>query len=321
MSIQQTSEYSLEIEHLVKKYGSLVAVNDISLKVPKGAFFAFLGINGAGKSTTINVICSILRKDGGKVYVDGKDLDTDFDSIKNEIGVVYQNSVLDLQLSVLQNLKIRSSFYLMSKKERQDNINYIIDLLELEPILHKPISQLSGGQKRRVDIARAMVHNPKLLILDEPTTGLDPKTRKIVWNLINKIRNETKMTVFLTTHYLEEAEKATFVTIMNKGQIIAEGTPLELKNLYAKDYLLAYGDKDTKLEEYATKVGVPFYYSESKGGYKLYYSDKFSTKEAIKSFDKYVHDFEILKGTMDDVFLKVTNNDITTLEEGINNEK
>lgn len=321
MSIQQTSEYSLEIEHLVKKYGSLVAVNDISLKVPKGAFFAFLGINGAGKSTTINIICSILKKDGGKVYVDGKDLDTDFDCIKNEIGVVYQSSVLDLQLSVLQNLKIRSSFYLMSKKERQDNINYIIDLLELEPILHKPISQLSGGQKRRVDIARAMVHNPKLLILDEPTTGLDPKTRKIVWNLINKIRNETKMTVFLTTHYLEEAEKATFVTIMNKGQIIAEGTPLELKNLYAKDYLLAYGDKDTKLEEYATKVGVPFYYSESKGGYKLYYSDKFSTKEAIKSFDKHVHDFEILKGTMDDVFLKVTNNDITTLEEGINNEK
>lgn len=321
MSLQQTNEYSLEIEHLVKKYGSLVAVNDISLKVPKGAFFAFLGINGAGKSTTINVICSILKKDGGKVFVDGKDLDTEFDSIKNEIGVVYQNSVLDLQLSVLQNLKIRSSFYLMSKKERQDNINYIIDLLELEPILHKPISQLSGGQKRRVDIARAMVHNPKLLILDEPTTGLDPKTRKIVWNLINKIRNETKMTVFLTTHYLEEAEKATFVTIMNKGQIIAEGTPLELKNLYAKDYLLAYGDKNQKLEEYATKIGVPFYYSESKGGYKLYYSDKFSTKEAIKSFDKYVDDFEILKGTMDDVFLKVTNNDITTLEEGNSDEK
>lgn len=316
MSTLNNSEYSLVIEHLVKKYGDLVAVNDISLKVPKGSFFAFLGINGAGKSTTINVVCSILKKDGGKVYVDGKDLDTDFDSIKNEIGVVYQNSVLDLQLSVLQNLKIRSSFYLMSKKEREENLKYIINLLELKPILNKPISNLSGGQKRRVDIARAMVHNPKLLILDEPTTGLDPKTRRIVWNLINKIRNETKMTVFLTTHYLEEAEKASFVTIMNKGQIIAEGTPLDLKNVYAKDYLLVYTEKNEELEAFASKKNVLFHYSDAKGGYKLYYSDVYSTKEAIKVFEKYIEDFEILKGTMDDVFLKVTNNDVSTLEEG-----
>ena len=154
----------------------------------------------------------------------------------------------------------------MSKEERENNIKYIIDLLELAPILNKPISTLSGGQKRRVDIARAMVHRPKLLILDEPTTGLDPKTRKIVWNLINKIRNETKMTVFLTTHYLEEAEKASFVTIMNKGVIIAEGTPLELKNLYAKDYLLLYSPVNKDIEDFAKKIDIPYHYSDSKGG-------------------------------------------------------
>ena len=306
-------KYSLEITDLVKSYGENIAVNHISLKVEEGAFFAFLGINGAGKSTTINVICSILKKDQGKVIVNGLDLDTQFEQIKNDIGIVFQTSVLDQQLTVLQNLKIRSSFYPGTKKEREENINHIIELLELEEILNKQIQNLSGGQKRRVDIARAMVHKPKLLILDEPTTGLDPKTRRIVWNLIDKIRTETHMTVFLTTHYLEEAEKATYVTIMDKGVIIANGTPNELKNQYANDYVLSYMKVDETFENKLKKDKIKFTYDNVKKGYRIYHNDKTTSLAIIEKYGTFIHDFEILKGTMDDVFLTVTNNDISDM--------
>ena len=308
-------KYSLVIENLVKKYGKHVAVNNISLKVKEGAFFAFLGINGAGKSTTINVICSILQKDSGKVFVNGHDLDGDFNFIKNDIGIVFQNSVLDDQLSVYQNLKIRSSFYPMTKEERQNNLDHIIKLLELEPILNQSVRRLSGGQRRRVDIARAMVHRPRLLILDEPTTGLDPKTRKIVWNLINKVRIKHKMTVFLTTHYMEEAEKATFVTIMDKGNIIAEGTPNELKNMYAKDYVCTYLKRNVDFEKMLNESKLEFEYDASKKGYKIYPNENLNSLQIINKFPQFVTDFEILKGTMDDVFLKVTKANLNSLEE------
>lgn len=308
-------KYSIIIENLVKKYGKHVAVNNISLKVKEGAFFAFLGINGAGKSTTINVICSILQKDSGKVYVNDHDLDGDFNFIKNDIGIVFQNSVLDDQLSVYQNLKIRSSFYPMSKEERKSNLDHIIQLLELEPILNQSVRRLSGGQRRRVDIARAMVHHPRILILDEPTTGLDPKTRKIVWNLINKVRIENKMTVFLTTHYMEEAEKATFVTIMDKGNIIAEGTPNELKNLYAKDYVCAYLKRNKDFEKLLKLDKLEYEYDSSKKGYKIYPHVGLNSLQIINKFPEFILDFEILKGTMDDVFLKVTKANLDSLED------
>ena len=235
-------EYALVIEHLCKNYGEVKAVNDISFTVEKGSLFAFLGLNGAGKSTTINIVCSILQKDGGKIFVDGYDLDENPFAIKNDIGIVFQNSVLDKELTVKENLEIRTAFYSLSKAEKKENIALIVQLLELEPLLNRPVKNLSGGQMRRVDIARAMVHRPKLLILDEPTTGLDPKTRLSVWSLIDKIRTETGMTVFLTTHYLEEADKATDVIIMDKGNIIARGTPNALKNAYASDSVVVYSE-------------------------------------------------------------------------------
>lgn len=308
-------EYSLVIEHLVKSYSDLLAVNDISLKVKTGSLFAFLGINGAGKSTTINIVCSIIPKDSGKVYVNGLDIDDGNFEIKNSIGIVFQNSVLDDKLTVLENLEIRASFYSLSKEEKKKNINSIIELLELEPILNKPIKNLSGGQKRRVDIARAMVHKPKLLILDEPTTGLDPKTRLIVWKLINRIREETDMTVFLTTHYMEEAEKATYVVIMNKGKIITEGTPVELKNKFAHDYIKSYSKKDDEFEKILRNDDVKFIYNNENKYYKLIINDSDEAKKYITKYSGYINDFEILKGTMDDVFLNVTDVDHTLLDE------
>jgi ABC-type multidrug transport system ATPase subunit len=302
--------YALKIENLVKTYGDVVAVNNISLQVEKGSLFAFLGINGAGKSTTINIICSILDKDSGKIYINGHDIDHDAVAIKSEIGIVFQTSVLDKELTVKQNLDIRTSFYSLSKEEKEENIKTITDLLDLKPILNKPVKNLSGGQMRRVDIARAMVHRPKLLILDEPTTGLDPKTRLAVWTLIDKIRTETGMTVFLTTHYLEEAEKATDVVIMNKGNIIAHGTPNYLKNKYTNDVLITYMDRDEKFEELLNKNNEKFRYDVEAGAYKITLHGANSAKQMLAEYDEYTKDVEILKGKMDDVFLNITGNDI-----------
>lgn len=304
----------LQIEHLSNSYGDLKAVDDISLKVKKGSLFSFLGMNGAGKSTTINIICSILKKDSGKIYVNGYDLDKDVNKIKEEIGIVFQNSVLDNDLTVYQNLKVRASFYGFSKKEEKEKINNIVNLLQLNDILDKPINKLSGGQKRRVDIARSMIHNPKLLILDEPTTGLDPKTRLMVWNLINEIRNKTGMNVFLTTHYMEEAEESTYIVIMNRGKIISEGTPLELKNKYTSDYIKAYLDKNEQLEELLNKDKIQYSYFVENNFYKIYIKNSELSVELLNKYKDYIKDFEILKGDMDDVFLNAINGYIINKE-------
>lgn len=300
----------LQIEHLSKSYGDIKAVDDISLKVKKGSLFSFLGINGAGKSTTINIICSILNKDSGKIFVNGLDLDKDVEKIKKEIGIVFQNSVLDNDLTVLQNLKVRASFYGFSKEEENKRINDIVDLLELNDILNKPINKLSGGQKRRVDIARSMIHSPKLLILDEPTTGLDPKTRIMVWNLINDIRKKTGMNVFLTTHYMEEAEESTYIVIMNKGHIICDGTPNELKNKYSSDYIKAYLEKNEEFEKVLLENNIKYLYIKENKLYKIYSKTPLIAKEIVEKFKDYIKDFEILKGNMDDVFLNAINGNI-----------
>ena len=302
-----SNDIALEVKDLVKIYANgKVAVDNISFQVKRGSLFAFLGVNGAGKSTTINIICSILEKTEGKIWVEGHDLDKERTAIKNIIGVVFQNSVLDGILSVYDNLKFRTAFYSMPKEVAKKKIDDIVRLLELEPILHQKVNTLSGGQRRRVDIARAIVHAPKFLILDEPTTGLDPKTRQIVWGLIDKVRHETGMTVFLTTHYLEESELATDVVIMNHGRIIAQGTPNDLKNRYSHDYLIAYKPKDESFEQSLLSSGHKFQYNEEKQLYNIEIHHTDDAKKLLSSFDEELQDVEIRKGTMDDVFLAVT---------------
>lgn len=310
--MEEEKEYALEVKDLVKVYANgKTAVDHISFQVEKGSLFAFLGINGAGKSTTINIICSILEKTEGKIYVEGHDLDKERNAIKNIIGVVFQNSVLDGMLTVLDNLRIRTSFYSLSDKEAKRKIDDIVKLLDLGPILNQKVDTLSGGQKRRVDIARAIVHAPKFLILDEPTTGLDPKTRKIVWGLIDKIRKETGMTVFLTTHYLEESELATHVVIMNHGKIIARGTPNDLKNRYSHDYLIVYRKQSQELEDSLKADGYQFSYDHEKENYSIIIPNTAEAKKLLVRYDSMMNDIEIHKGTMDDVFLKVTGGEIT----------
>lgn len=309
-------EIILKIENLTKLYGEKKAVDDVSFEVAKGSLFAFLGINGAGKSTTINIICSILSKNSGKIFVEGYDLDENPYEIKRDIGIVFQSSVLDKELTVKQNLEIRTAFYSLTKEESKKNIADIIELLELKPILNQSVRTLSGGQMRRVDIARAMVHKPKLLILDEPTTGLDPKTRLNVWALVDKIRKETGMTVFLTTHYLEEADKATDVVIMDKGKIIAHGTPVELKNKYSSDSLFSYSPRNKEFEEKLSFGGYEFRYDEEREAYKIMIGGTEDAKKFLNELGGYVKDMEIIKGNMDDVFLNVTGKNIRLAGEG-----
>ena len=296
--------YILEVRDLVKRYGNFVAVNNISFKVKKGSLFAFLGLNGAGKSTTINIITSIIIKNSGKVFIKGRDLDRESYKIKSEIGIVFQNSVVDGALSAKENLQIRSRYYGIKKNEWKEREKILIDMLDLSSFYEKPIAKLSGGQKRRVDIARAMVHNPKLLILDEPTTGLDPQTRVSVWNLINMLREKTGMTVFLTTHYMEEAEKATYIVVMNKGSIIAEGTPNELKNTYSSDYLILHSRREKKTDDILTQ-DYSYIYNNDLHFYKIKMKDTLSALDFLKMHPEY-SDFEIIKGNMDNVFLNIT---------------
>ena len=290
----------IKIDNLTKTYGSLKAVDNLSFEIRKGELFAFLGVNGAGKSTTINIICGQLKKDEGTVIIDELDLDDNLAKIKKKIGVVFQASILDPQLTVKDNLEIKASLYGLSRKEIKSRVNEWAEILDVNSYLNRPVAKLSGGQKRRIDIARALLNKPDILILDEPTTGLDPQTRKMIWAVITKLRKENNMTVLLTTHYMEEASEADYVVIIDQGKMVAHGTPLDLKNKYVGDYMLIYNVK----EEDVKKLGLP--YINIPNGYKIEVNDTLEATNLIVNNRELFVDYELIKGKMDDVFLKVT---------------
>ncbi|MGI8484799.1 MAG: ABC transporter ATP-binding protein [Thermomicrobiales bacterium] len=227
---------AIRVDHLVKRYGSVTAVNDISFEVATGSLFAFLGANGAGKSTTINCLNTRLRADGGELEVSGHRAGKDDDAIRRTIGVVFQNALLDPLLTVRENLLVRGQFYGITKGGKA-RVNELASLVNLTSFLDRRYGKLSGGQKRRADIARALIHAPSLLFLDEPTAGLDPASRETVWTAIANLRQESGLTVFLTTHYMEETERADNVCVIDTGKIVAQGTPTELRAKYAHDEL------------------------------------------------------------------------------------
>lgn len=295
----------IEISGLNKSFGSLKAVSELSFRVKEGELFAFLGLNGAGKSTTISIMCGQLSKDSGKIVINGTDLDSGTDEIKSAIGVVFQNSVLDKALSVYDNLASRAALYGITGKAFKQRLSELSEMLEFADLLKRPVGKLSGGQRRRIDIARALLHKPKILILDEPTTGLDPQTRRKVKEVTDKLRHEDGMTVFLTTHYMEEAADADYVVILESGKIAAEGTPLELKNKYSGDFITLYNIAKTDAE----KLGLP--YEEIRDAYRIEVPDTNAATQLILKYPEIFTDFEITKGKMDDVFLAVTGHKLT----------
>ncbi len=290
----------IKIDHLCKSFGDVKAVQDISFRVKEGELFAFLGENGAGKSTTINIMCGQLSKDGGTVEIDGSDLDKNINTIKQSLGVVFQNSVLDGPLTVYDNLQSRASLYGVTDKAFKNRLNELADLLEFQDLLKRPVGKLSGGQRRRIDIARALINKPKILVLDEPTTGLDPQTRKTLWSVIYDLRKNENMTVFLTTHYMEEAAEADYVVILDRGRVSAEGTPLQLKNEYTGDFVILYNVNEDDVK------GLGVEYEAMRDAFKLFVPNTKKATELIVNNPELFCDYEITKGKMDDVFLNVT---------------
>ena len=301
---------AIEVNNLQKKYGEFTAVNNISFSVNQGELFAFLGENGAGKSTTINMLSTILPKTSGNAYVMGHELGKDDDNIRKEIGIVFQNSVLDGKLTVKQNLMTRGAYYGYDKKEIMKRLEGLWEEFNLGDIWNRKYEKLSGGQKRRIDIARALLHKPSILFLDEPTTGLDPMSRKMVWDYINYLRKHDNLTIFLTTHYMEETAEAENVVIMDKGNIIAEGTPAELKSRYTSKKLIWYTDESEESSKLIQHAG------SAKFRYEVDHYN-ISMNEGITEFiwknKGIIKDFEIIKGTMDDVFLTLTGKEMVNV--------
>lgn len=290
----------IEIKNLTKKFKDTTAVDNVSFNVKRGELFAFLGVNGAGKSTTISIMCGVLSKNEGTIIIDGHNIDEGSADICQTLGVVFQNSVLDSTLTVFDNLITRASLYGMTKEESVKRIMELSKILDFENLLKRVVGKLSGGQRRRIDIARALIHNPKILILDEPTTGLDPQTRKLLWETINNCRKENDMTVFLTTHYMEEAADADYVVILDSGKISAEGTPLDLKNKYTNDYITLYNVTIDDVE----KLHLP--YEQIRDAYRITIKNTSDVKKLINDYPNLFVDFEVTKGKMDDVFLSAT---------------
>ena len=278
----------IKISHLNKSFGEVKAVNDLSFRVKKGELFAFLGVNGAGKSTTISILCGLQKKDSGTVQVNGIETDKAGEQTKRMLGVVFQDSALDKPLTVKENLMSRAALYGITGKAFDKRLQELVEILDFDEFLNRPVGKLSGGQR------------PEILILDEPTTGLDPQTRQLIWNVIEKLQKTENMTVFLTTHYMEEAANAGYVVILDKGSIAAQGTPFELKNDYVQDIVSVYGVSEDEIKTLNRE------YKKIRDGYQIKVRN---TKEATKLIvenQELFRDYEVVKGGMDDVFLAVT---------------
>ncbi len=303
----------IKVDNLTKSFGDIKAVQNITFRVKEGELFAFLGTNGAGKSTTINILCGQLGKDSGTVVIDEHELSSNLHYIKSQLGVVFQNSLLDSALSVYENLESRASLYGITGDVFKNRLKALSELLDFKDLLKRRVGKLSGGQRRRIDMARALIHKPKILILDEPTTGLDPYTRNMLWNIIFNLRKKENVTIFLTTHYMEESADADYVVILDNGKISAEGTPIDLKSSYAQDFITIYGVS----EELVRKLNLK--YEKVNNGYRLPISNTSEARELIVKYPECFKDFEITKGKMDDVFLAVTGKSLVESEKNENN--
>ena len=298
----------IRVEHFSKKYGDLTAVDDISFTVDEGSIFAFLGPNGAGKSTTINTLCTILEKTEGTLTINGHDVSRERSLVRKDIGIVFQDSTLDAQMTVEENLRYHCSFYKVPKNEVRERIGFALELVELTQWRRAAVGSLSGGMKRRAEIAKGLVHDPKVLFLDEPTTGLDPQTRANVWEYIQRLQKQKNMTIFLTTHYMDEAEVCSQVVIIDHGKIVAHDTPEELKRQYTGTEVDVVCTQAGQLEATLREREVSY----RKDGSKLV----FHTKEApaaleiLSAHRGEIMDFEVKNGTLNEVFLAITGKEI-----------
>jgi ABC-2 type transport system ATP-binding protein len=298
----------IEVNNLTKKYDSFVAVDNISFNVEKGTIFGFLGPNGAGKSTTINTLCTIVDKTEGNLKINGHDVTEQKSKVRNDIGIVFQESTLDGKLTVEENLKLHCDFYNVPKNEVSERIAFVLELVDLQKWRKAPVNSLSGGMKRRVEIARGLVHYPKVLFLDEPTTGLDPQTRVNIWDYINKLQKQKNITIFLTTHYMDEAEICSKVAIIDHGKIVAFDTPYNLKKQYTSTVMKIKTCENERLAQYLKDYSAKYKFEDDL--FTVYSSELNESLEIISKFKAFISDVEINKGTLNDVFLVITGKEI-----------
>lgn len=298
----------LRVKNLSKSFGDLKAVDDLSFNVESGKLFAFLGQNGAGKSTTINMLIGTLKGDGGEIVYAG---DKTLAEFKEKIGVVFQNNILDDVLTVEENIKLFGRLYTDNAESIKARYEELAEVFEFKTFEKKKFKTLSGGQKRRVEVAKALFNTPEILFLDEPTTGLDPKTRIDVWKVINKIRRETGMTVFLTTHYMEETADADEVVIIHNGKKIADGSPSVLKERYSSDKIKIVPKNEKEFEEIVGEAR----YTKVADQYEFLFKDTDEEIEFLNKMKKYIKYFEVIKGSMDDVFLNAVGKNIKGAEK------
>lgn len=301
-------EHIIEVTNLKKQFKEVNAVNNINFHVQKGQLYGFLGVNGAGKSTTIHILCTLLPKSQGEVTICGYKLGSKDVNIRRKIGVVFQDNTLDNRLTIKENLMIRAALYEKDSRIIKTNLNHVCEILDIGDVLDRQFQKLSGGQKRRCEIARALMNNPEILFLDEPTTGLDPQTRQNVWDCLENLRKEINMTVFLTTHYMEEAAKAEYISIMETGTIVAEGTPSELKNKYASDLLKLIPKDKERIHHFLGENNCP--YEDKSNHIRVNIKDTMYGLELLNLLKEEITSFEVVQGTMDDVFLNVTGKDL-----------
>jgi ABC-2 type transport system ATP-binding protein len=299
---------SIEVKNFTKKFGSFTAVDNISFNVEQGTIFAFLGPNGAGKSTTINTLCTIHDKTSGELRINGNDVSNQKDKVRNDIGIVFQESTLDGKLTIEENLKLHCDFYNVPRSEVKARIDFVLELVDLMDWKKAPVDSLSGGMKRRVEIARGLVHFPKVLFLDEPTTGLDPQTRANVWDYIHKLQKQKSITIFLTTHYMDEAEICNKVAIIDHGKIVAHDTPNNLKKKFTSTTLKIKTSNQDNLLQYLNESYLK--YKQEDGQVTVFATNVEKVLDIISTFKESIEDIEISKGTLNDVFIAITGKEI-----------
>lgn len=305
----------IRVRNLVKKFGDLVAVNDVSFDVAQGELFGLLGPNGAGKTTTINVLCTLESPTSGEVTIDGFDVVRCQSEVRRTIGLVFQDPSLDERLSALQNMRFHAMVYGVPGPLRDDRIEEAMRMVELWQRRNAEVRTYSGGMKRRLELARGLLHHPRVLFLDEPTLGLDPQTRNRIWDYVLKLRREEGTTILLTTHYMDEADRAERIAVMDRGKLVAMDSPQNLKDRVGKDILLVTADDNEKAsEEIRTRYGIETRQDGQGLSFEVSRGEEF-LPGFLKEFGVPIQSVSLRRPTLEDVFLKLTGREIR--EEGV----
>ncbi len=309
--MENNSDYAIDVKDLTRKFPHLIAVNKVSFNVKKGEIFGFLGPNGAGKTTTVNMLCTLLNPNSGDALVDGYSIKTQPLQVRKAIGIVFQESTLDNHLTVRENLFLHAKLYGLTNSEFKKQFYQVIKLVDLEDKLDKSVGQLSGGTKRRIEVARVLIHKPKILFLDEPTVGLDAQTRNKIWDYLLKVRKENNMTIFLTTQYINEAEICDRIGVIDNGEIIALDTPDNLKNLANEDTIEIQTNNNQKsIEE--VKTAFPNIFVKQFGKNIIIKTEKGETflPKVLEAITEEINSINLTKPSLEDIFLKLTGRQI-----------